>query len=234
MLLPNIAQAMSEREVLSRAQEIQQEKREVIRDAMGVAEKQVERDLGTEDDDYSISDAILSAAGPLAGAVKAMEFQTFDNMTGQDRQAFQDFLPNAAETILKQEGRSADAHRVHQLFNEIPDGVDLPLGEAEHELNLDNARVADAKRAIQNPNLPRVQVEAALVVTLIKNGFELSPDFVKGFAQMASTFPKFPPATAPGPAATPPLPQPSSPSVDDDDPIGAGGFITPPDQSKGH
>ena len=236
MLLPNLAQAMSEREALVRAQEIQQGKRGIIKDAMGVAEKQVERDLGTEDDEYTISDAILSAATLSPGAAKAMEFQTFDNMANQDRQAFIDFLPNAAETVLEQEGRSADAQKVHQLFNEFPDGGDLPLGDAEHELNLDIARVADAKRAMQTPALPRVQVEAALVVTLKKNGFELSPDFFKGFALKASTFP----AAAPSPAPTPPSPQPSSPSADNesapfpDDPIGEGGFITPPDQSNGH
>jgi Ni/Co efflux regulator RcnB len=240
MLLPNMAQATGEGDALLRAQEIQQGKRRIVKDAMPVAEKQVERDLGTEDDEYTISDAILSAATLSPSAAKAKEFQTFDNMANQDRQAFLDFLSNAAETVLEQEGRSADAQKVHQLFNEFPDGGNLPLGDAEHELNVDIARVADAKRAIQTPTLPRVQVEAALVVTLKKNGFVLSPAFVAGFAQMASTFPKFPPATAPSFAPTPLSLQPSSPSADDesapfpDDPIGEGGFITPPDQSNGH
>jgi hypothetical protein len=36
------------------------------------------------------------------------------------------------------------------------------------------------------------------------------------------------------PATRLPLTQPASPSVDDDDPIGGGGFITPPSQSNGH
>ena len=82
---------------------------------------------------------------------------------------------------------------MHVLFNEIRPGDNLPVGEAELELNVDNARVADAKRGNQNPNLPRIKVEAALAVTLKKNGIEMSADFLKRFAQVVDTFrPKSP------------------------------------------
>jgi len=70
----------------------------------------------------------------------------------------------------------------------------LPLGEAELEMNLDAGRVRDAEKHIQNHNAPRVQVEAALVGTLRKNGVEMTPDFVRAFMQLTGTFkPKFPP-----------------------------------------
>ncbi|HEY4074881.1 MAG TPA: hypothetical protein VGM52_17425 [Herbaspirillum sp.] len=143
---------------------------------------------------FAIPALILSAAVLLSSAAQAMEFQQFDHMTLQDRQAFLNFLSQAAETVLNQEGRSADAQKVDTLFNEIRPGDNLPVGEAELELNVDNARVADAKRGNQNPNLPRLQVEAALAVTLKKNGIEMSADSLKGFAQVIDTFrPKSPP-----------------------------------------
>ncbi len=145
----------------------------------------------------------LSAAMLFSGVVQAMEIRQFDKMTAQDRQAFIDFLPKAAETVLEQEGRSDDVKKVHQLFNEIRPGDNLPLGEAELELNLDNARVRDAEKHIQNPDAPRVQVETALISTLRKNGIEISTDFVQGLFQQTGTFqPQSPPA-----APTPPPPQ---------------------------
>jgi hypothetical protein len=115
-------------------------------------------------------------------------------MAAQDRQDFLDSLSRDAETVLEQEGRSADAQKVHHLFNDISPGSDLPLGEAELEMNLDSARVRDAEKHIQNHNAPRVQVETALISTLRKNGIEISPDSVKGLFQLTGTFkPKVPP-----------------------------------------
>ena len=75
-----------------------------------------------------------------------MDFQQFDHMASEDRQAFLNSLPKAAESVLNQEGRGTDAQKVHVLFNEIRPGDNLPVGEAELELNVDNARVADAKK----------------------------------------------------------------------------------------
>jgi hypothetical protein len=37
-----------------------------------------------------------------------MDITQFDQMTAQDRQAFLNFLPPAAEMVLNQEGRTAD------------------------------------------------------------------------------------------------------------------------------
>ena len=136
----------------------------------------------------------LSTAMLFSSAAQAMEIQQFDQMAAQDRQDFLNSLPKAAETVLEQEGRSADATKVHHLFNDILPGDALPIGEAELEGNLANARVRDAEKHIQNPAAPRVQVETALISTLRKNGIEISTDFVKGLLQSTETFkPKFPP-----------------------------------------
>jgi hypothetical protein len=136
----------------------------------------------------------MSAAMLLPNMVQAMDIVQFDQMTSQDRQAFMDSLSKDAETILEQEGRSADAQKVHHLFNDFSPGSNLPLGDAELEMNLDNQRVRDAQQHIQNPNAPRIQVETALALTLSKNGVHITPDFVKALMKLTSTFqPQSPP-----------------------------------------
>jgi len=61
-------------------------------------------------------------------------------------------------------------------------------------MNLDNARVRDAEKHIQNHDAPRIQVESALALTLSKNGIEITRDFVRSFLQLTGTFkPKLPP-----------------------------------------
>jgi hypothetical protein len=136
----------------------------------------------------------LSAAMLFTSAAQAMDIIQFDQMTAQDRQAFLDSLSKDAETVLEQEGRSADAQKVRQLFDDIRPGDDLPVGEAELEMNLANARVRDAEKHIKNHDAPRVQVETALISTLRKNGIEISTDFIKGLFQLTGTFrPQSPP-----------------------------------------
>jgi len=130
-------------------------------------------------------------------AVQAMEIIQFDQMAAQDRQDFLNSLSKAAETVLEQEGRSADAQKVHHLFNDFRPGDNLPIGEAELEMNLDNLRVHDAEKHIQNPAARRMQVETALVSTLRKNGVEITPDFARAFMQLTGIFkPKVPPKKA--------------------------------------
>ena len=137
---------------------------------------------------------LLSAAMLLPNMAQAMDIIQFDQMTAQDRQDFLNSLSKAAETVLEQEGRSADALKVHHLFDDIRPGDNLPVGEAELELNLANQRVRDDKKHIQNHDAPRVQVEVALALTLSKNGIQVTPDFVKALMQLTGTFqPKSPP-----------------------------------------
>ncbi len=74
---------------------------------------------------------LLSAAMLLPNMAQAMDIIQFDQMTAQDRQDFLNSLSKAAETVLEQEGRSADALKVHHLFDDIRPGDNLPVGEAE-------------------------------------------------------------------------------------------------------
>ena len=138
--------------------------------------------------------AFMSAAMLLPNMAQAMDIIQFDLMTAQNQQDFLNSLSKAAETVLEQEGRSADALKVFHLFNDIRPGDNLPVGEAELNLNLDNERVRDTKKHIQNHDAPRVQVEVALAETLGKNGIEITPDFVKALMKLTGTFqPKSPP-----------------------------------------
>jgi hypothetical protein len=137
--------------------------------------------------------AFMSAAMLLPNMAQAMDIIQFDQMTNQDRQAFLDSLSRDAETVLQQEGRSADAQKVHHLLNDISPGSDLPLGEAELEGNPDSQRVRDAEQHIKNPDAPRLQVESALALTLSKNGVQITPDFVRSFMQLTGTFQPQPP-----------------------------------------
>ena len=132
--------------------------------------------------------AFMSAAMLLPNMAQAMDIIQYDLMTAKDQQAFLDSLSRDAETVLNQEGRSDDATKVFHLFNDIRPGDDLPVGEAELILNLGNARVRDTQKRIQNHDAPRVQVEAALLATLIKNGVQITPDFAKSLMQQTGTF----------------------------------------------
>ena len=122
--------------------------------------------------------ASIVVAGLLFSApALAMQIQVFDRMAAQDQQDYIDLLMRGAEKVLIDAGRANDAAKVHRFFNDIKPGSLLSLGEAEFELNLDNARVVDAKDHVHNPNAPRLEVEDALAVTLKKNGIELPDSF---------------------------------------------------------
>jgi hypothetical protein len=157
--------------------------------------------------------SLLSAAVAVSGPVQAMQIQMFDTMGPRDRQDFTNLLIESAENVLIQAGRPTDAAKVHELFPDMRPGAARSAGEAEFEMNLDNARKAGGQK-----------VEDALAATLKKNGIDLPGSFFT----IAS---KFLPPIAPAPAAIPAPAAASRPAPsDDDDPIGPGGFITPPDR----
>ena len=143
-----------------------------------------------------LSATFLSTAILFVSAAQAMTIPQFDRMAAQDRQNYMKFLVESAQKVLTNQGHNNSAAKVYRLFHEIPPGAHLSLGEAEFEGNLDNARIRDAQKAIQNPDAPRVQVESALALTLKKNGVDVTPEFLKDFVQVAGTFqPKLPPRT---------------------------------------
>jgi hypothetical protein len=118
-------------------------------------------------------------SGNLVSSISlhAMEIQKFDMMSSEDRQAYMDFLPEAAQRLLAEAGRKDDASKVHNLFKEIHPGNVLSDGEIAFEENLDRARVADVKKHAEDPSARRLEVEDALFVTLKKAGVVLPQSF---------------------------------------------------------
>jgi hypothetical protein len=167
--------------------------------------------------------SLLSTALVVSAPVQAMQIQVFDRMAARDQQDYVNLLMETAQKVLIEAGRQNDAAKAHQLFTEIHQGDALPIGESEFEGNLANARVADAISRLSDPKPPGLDVEDALAVTLKKNGIELPGSFFT----VAS---KFLPPIAPTPPSTTAPPVASRPAPFDDDPIGPGGFITPPDR----
>jgi hypothetical protein len=149
-----------------------------------------QRTLGLRVNRFTVSAAIILAAISLSSAAQAMQIQLFDRMAAQDQQNYINLLFEGAEKVLIQASQQNDAAKARQLLTYIHQGDALPRGEAEFEGNLDNARVFDAKRHLDDPNARRLEVEDALVVTLKKNGITLP----KTFLTVGSDFkPKYPP-----------------------------------------
>jgi hypothetical protein len=133
----------------------------------------------------------LSTAMLFSGVVQAMQIQQFDKMAQDDRADYVSALIQGAEKVLTTDGRAGDAAKVSKLFTtNAPDG-NVSIGMSDFMVDLAKARLADAKRAGQDPSARRLEVEDAMFVTLKKNGIQL-PD---SFFTIASNFnPKFPPA----------------------------------------
>jgi hypothetical protein len=123
-----------------------------------------------------LASAFLSEAMILTSA-QAMEIRQFDKMADQDQGDYIGDLIVGAENVLTGEGRADLAAQVKQLFTTKNPGDLDTIGGVEFERNLALARVADAKRAAQNPNAPRVEVEDAMAVTLQKNHIDLPDSF---------------------------------------------------------
>lgn len=131
----------------------------------------------------------LSVAMLFTSAAQAMEIRQFDRMADDDQAEYVGELIQGAENVLTDEGRPDLAAQVSHLFTTNPSDSNISIGMNDFMLNLAKARVADAKRAEQNPNARRLEIEDAMFVTLKKNNIVL-PD---NFFTVASNFkPKFP------------------------------------------
>jgi hypothetical protein len=124
-----------------------------------------------------------------------MEIRQFDKMADRDQSEYIGNLIVGAENALTDEGKPDLAAQIKTLFttkkNPGDEGV---LGMLEFELNLAQARVADAQRAEQNPSAHRLEIEDAMLVTLQKNNIPMAREFVKGFRAINVGFrPKLPP-----------------------------------------
>jgi hypothetical protein len=126
----------------------------------------------------------------LGHPAQAVAIVQFDKMADQDQAAYIGDLIIGAEKVLADQGNSARAAQVKQLFTTKNAGDADAIGMVEFERNLARARLADAKQAETDPNSPRLDVEDAFAVTLKRNSIELP----KTFYTVNSNFrPKLPP-----------------------------------------
>jgi hypothetical protein len=132
----------------------------------------------------------ISAALMSTGFAQAMEIRQFDKMADEDKGRFIATLVEGAQKVLMDNSRSEKAAQVERLFNEVLPGDKIPVGLVQLQNNIAIARVADVKRASQNPNARRLAIEDAMAVTLKKNGIELPQAF---FAVANKFKPKFAP-----------------------------------------
>ncbi len=95
---------------------------------------------------------------------------------------------------MKDQGSADQAGKVESLFTtNAPDG-NTSIGMSQFMLDVAKARLADAQRALKDPNAHRLHVEDAMLVTLKKNNIPLSQDFISDFRAANNNFrPKFPP-----------------------------------------
>lgn len=121
---------------------------------------------------------------------RVMTIVQFDKMAGQDQAAYIGDLIIGAEKVLADQGNSALAAQVKQLFTTKNAGDADTIGMVEFERNLARARLADAKRAETDANSPRLDVENAFAVTLKRNSIELPKTF---YTVNGNFRPKLPP-----------------------------------------
>ncbi len=122
-----------------------------------------------------------------------MEIQQFDKMAQDDRAEYVSELISGAEQVLTAEGKADQAEKIANLFTtNAPDG-NTSIGMSQFMLDLAKARLADAQRALKDPNAHRLEVEDAMLVTLKKNYIPLSQDFIRNFRALNRNFqPKHP------------------------------------------
>ncbi|HEY4126043.1 MAG TPA: hypothetical protein VGM36_15580 [Rhizomicrobium sp.] len=119
----------------------------------------------------------LSVAMLFASAAQAMQIQQFDKMAGSDQDEYIAELIQGAEKVLTDEGQADQSAQVSTLFRTKDAGDQISIGMTEFYRNLARARLADVKRAANDPNARRIQVEDALAVTLKKNSIALPAAF---------------------------------------------------------
>jgi hypothetical protein len=132
--------------------------------------------------------AFMSAAMLLPNMAQAMEIQQFDKMAVSDQGEYVGLLIAGAEQALNDEGRADLAEKVVQLFTTTKPGDAHTIGNVEFQMNLALAREADIKRAGQDANAHRLEVEDAMLVTLKKNNIPLSEDFIGAFRAINNNF----------------------------------------------
>ncbi len=140
---------------------------------------------------FTIPVSACAAATKLAGRPQGMEIQKFDKMAQDDRAEYVSELISGAEKVLTDEGKPDLAAQVEHLFTTNAPDSNTSIGMNEFTITLAKARLADAQRALKNPDAKRVHVEDAMAVMLKKlHGIDLPQSF---FTVNGNFKPKFPP-----------------------------------------
>jgi len=167
----------------------------------------------------------LSGSLLTAGAAQAMDVQVYERMSATDQGNYTVVMISGAKQVLTVAGRADQAAQVERLFTTKAAGDENTLGMVEFELNLAQVDKTDADNLVKNPNAGLLSVELAMIATLKANGIILP----KSFMHVGDNFrPKSPLMVAPAVPSRTAVPSASHPTASDDDPIGSGGFITPP------
>ena len=130
----------------------------------------------------------MSVAILLASGAQAMEIWNFDKMAQDDRAKYVSELIQGAGKVLTDAGNADQAEKIENLFTTNAPGGHTSIGMSQFMLDLAKARLADAQRALQDPNAHRLEVEDAMLVTFRKNTIPLSQDFIRGFRAININF----------------------------------------------
>jgi hypothetical protein len=118
--------------------------------------------------------AFVSIAILFVGMAHTATFPQFDVMSDDAKTEFVTDMVDRTEQALRDEGKADLAGKNGAAFVDIAPRDRLSLGMVELERNIARARVADLHGLEKDPKAKRVYVEDALLVTLEKNGIELS------------------------------------------------------------
>lgn len=145
--------------------------------------------------------AFVSAAMVLPNIAQAMEIRQFDKMTNDDQAEYVSELISGAEKVLTDEGLAEQAAKIESLFTTNAPDSNTSIGMSDFMLDLAQARLADAQRALKDPNAHRLEVEDAMLVMLKRNNIPLSQDFIRDFR---ATNKHFQPKSSPVVPSAPP------------------------------
>ena len=154
-------------------------------DLIVMIEKYAAAQPHTELEDVIASFLLTAANMPIIP--QGMEIRQVDKMAADDQYGYIAVMIERAQDVLNLEAKDDLAAQVKQLFTLVqrPSAVFGSLSESE--MNLVQARVADAQNVAKDPNARRLQVEDAMAVALKNHGIEMPDTF---FAPASDLKPK--------------------------------------------
>ena len=111
--------------------------------------------------------AVFSASLLSAGTASALEIDGYDRLAPADQARFMDGLAKGAAAILTKEGHKDQAAKAQQFF----------ANKAALNAALAKERGLDAKRAVEMPDMSRLEVEDAVIDSLKQDGIALPDSF---------------------------------------------------------